>query len=63
MKADDARVPTAYGHAARRALVEAYGLPNAAPREGESVFATRRELFVDDDDGRPVSYWEPRDAR
>jgi hypothetical protein len=48
----------------RRMLVAWYGLPNAWPRRGESVFKTRRELFVDDEqDGLPVAFWEPREER
>lgn len=54
----DHDIPTYTGDDARKALCSKYGLPNAAPRPGESFFGDCRVLFVDDyDDGKPVAYW------
>lgn len=58
--APDYDIPTFSGWDARRALVRAWGLPNAWPRVGESIFTHCREMFVDDfDGGRPKAYWVP----
>lgn len=54
----DYNIPTYYGKEAYKKLVRRYGLPNAAPKKGESLFGKCRVLFVDDDNnGRPVAYW------
>lgn len=54
----DHNIPTYHGKEAYRKLSRRYGLPNAAPEKGESLFGRCRVLFVDDDDnGRPVAYW------
>lgn len=53
-------IPTIRGRCARRALVSAFGLPNAYPQKGEFLFRPCRELFVnDDEDGKPVAFWIP----
>ena len=54
-------VPTFREPADRKRLVREYGLPNAAPLPGQSLFTRGcRELFVDDDrDGEPVAYFLP----
>lgn len=55
-------LPTFHTPAMRRLLNALYGLPNAAPRDDEMPWNTRRVLFVDDDDdGRPIAYWEAGD--
>ena len=43
----------------RRKLFRLYGVPNAAPCEGESPFGDCRVAFVDDDeDGKLVAFWK-----
>lgn len=52
-------LPTFRTPTMRRLLTALYGLPNAAPRDHETPWNTRRVLFVDDaDNGRPVAFWE-----
>lgn len=54
-----ADLPTFRSQTMRRILTDLFGLPNAAPRENETPWGTRRVVFVDDaDDGRPIAYWE-----
>lgn len=53
-------IPTYYGRAKYRELFARYGVPNSAPRPGESHFGRCRVLFVDDAaDGQPMAYWSP----
>jgi hypothetical protein len=45
------------GQEAYKELFRRFGIPNAAPLEGEGPFSSTRSLFVDDDnDGEPVAY-------
>lgn len=52
-------LPVFQGKQAYKELFRRFGIPNAAPRPGESLFGNCRSLFVDDEnDGQPVAYWE-----
>ena len=56
----DHEVPVFRGRGARRLLTTLWGLPDSAPRTGESLFGSCRVLFKDDwNDGRPLAYWIP----
>lgn len=56
----DHDIPTFSGKEKWRELFGKWGVPNSAPRQGESHFGRSRVLFRDDwDDGRPVAYWVP----
>jgi hypothetical protein len=50
-------LPVFKGQEAYKELFRRFGIPNAAPLEGEGPFSSTRSLFVDDDnDGEPVAY-------
>ena len=53
-------LPVFRGIQARKELVRRFGIPNAAPRPGETPFGNTRCVFVDDDnDGKPIAYLDP----
>ncbi len=53
-------LPVFRGKQARKELTHRFGLPNAAPRPGESPFGNTWCLFVDDgNNGKPIAYLEP----
>jgi hypothetical protein len=54
-------LPCYRGRGMRRRLTRRYGLPNAAPRRGESAFGNCRVCFIDEEKGRPVAYWVPEE--